>query len=86
MAPGLVATGVYAFIQAWNEFLLAYIIMASQENQTLPVWLAGFTTRTGTEWGPLMAASVIAAIPAVVLFLIFQKKLAVGVTAGAIKG
>lgn len=86
MAPGLVATGVYAFIQAWNEFLLAYIIMASQENQTLPVWLAGFTTRTGTDWGPLMAASVIAAIPAVVLFLIFQKKLAVGVTAGAVKG
>lgn len=86
MAPGLVATGVYAFIQAWNEFLLAYIIMSSQENQTLPVWLAGFTTRTGTDWGPLMAASVIAAIPAVVLFLIFQKKLAVGVTAGAVKG
>lgn len=86
MAPGLVATGVYAFIQAWNEFLLAYIIMSSQENQTLPVWLAGFTTRTGTDWGPLMAASVIAAVPAVVLFLIFQKKLAVGVTAGAVKG
>lgn len=86
MAPGLVATGVYAFIQAWNEFLLAYIIMASQESQTLPVWLAGFTSRTGTDWGPLMAASVIAAVPAVVLFLIFQKKLAVGVTAGAIKG
>ena len=86
MAPGIVATGVFAFIQAWNEFLLAYIIMASQENQTLPVWLAGFTSRTGTDWGPLMAASVIAAIPAVVLFLIFQKKLAVGVTAGAVKG
>lgn len=86
LAPGLVATGVYAFIQAWNEFLLAYIIMASQENQTLPVWLAGFTSRTGTDWGPLMAASVIAAIPAVILFMIFQNKLAVGVTAGAVKG
>jgi N,N'-diacetylchitobiose transport system permease protein len=86
MAPGIVATGVYAFIQAWNEFLLAYIIMASQENQTLPVWLAGFTSRTGTDWGPLMAASVIAAIPAVVLFLVFQKRLAVGTTAGAVKG
>lgn len=86
MAPGLVTTGVYAFIQAWNEFLLAYMIMASQENQTLPVWLAGFTSRTGTDWGPLMAASVVAAIPAVVLFMIFQKRLAVGVTAGAVKG
>lgn len=86
MAPGIVATGVYAFIQAWNEFLLAYIIMSNQDGQTLPVWLAGFTSRTGTDWGPLMAASVIAAIPAVVLFLIFQKRLAVGVTAGAVKG
>lgn len=86
MAPGIVATGVYAFIQAWNEFLLAYIIMSNQEGQTLPVWLAGFTSRTGTDWGPLMAASVLAAIPAVVLFLIFQKRLAVGVTAGAVKG
>lgn len=86
LAPGLVATGVYAFIQAWNEFLLAYIIMASQENQTLPVWLAGFTSRTGTDWGPLMAASVVAALPAVILFSFFQNRLAVGVTAGAVKG
>lgn len=86
LAPGLVATGIYAFIQAWNEFLLAYIITASQENQTLPVWLAGFTSRTGTDWGPLMAASVIAAIPAVVLFSFAQNKLGTGMTAGAVKG
>ncbi len=86
LAPGLVATGIYAFIQAWNEFLLAYIIISSQDRQTLPVWLAGFTSRTGTDWGPLMAASVVAAIPAVVLFSFAQKRLAVGVTAGAVKG
>ncbi len=86
LAPGLVATGIYAFIQAWNEFLLAYIIISSQDKQTLPVWLAGFTSSTGTDWGPLMAASVVAAIPAVVLFSFAQKRLAVGVTAGAVKG
>jgi N,N'-diacetylchitobiose transport system permease protein len=86
MAPGLVATGTFAFIQAWNEFLLAYIITSSQEKATLPVWLAGFTTRTGTNWGPLMAASCLASIPVVAAFLALQSKIATGITAGAIKG
>lgn len=86
MAPGLVATAIFAFIQAWNEFLLAYIIMQSQENLTLPVWLAGFTTRTGTDWGPLMAASTVTAIPVVVFFTLIQKRIATGVTTGAVKG
>lgn len=86
MAPGLVATAIFAFIQAWNEFLLAYIIMQSQDKLTLPVWLAGFTTRTGTEWGPLMAASVITALPVVIFFSIIQRRIATGVTSGAIKG
>jgi len=86
MAPGLVATAIFAFIQAWNEFLLAYIIMQSQENLTLPVWLASFTTRTGTDWGPLMAASTVTAIPVVIFFSLIQKRIATGVTAGAVKG
>ncbi|MFZ9720333.1 MAG: carbohydrate ABC transporter permease [Candidatus Nanopelagicaceae bacterium] len=86
MAPGLVATAIFAFIQAWNEFLLAYIIMQSQDNLTLPVWLAGFTTRTGTDWGPLMAASTITALPVVIFFALIQKRIATGVTAGAVKG
>jgi N,N'-diacetylchitobiose transport system permease protein len=86
MAPGLVATAIFAFIQAWNEFLLAYIIMQSQDKLTLPVWLAGFTTRTGTDWGPLMAASTVTAIPVVIFFSLIQKRIATGVTAGAVKG
>lgn len=86
MAPGLVATAIFAFIQAWNEFLLAYIIMQSQENLTLPVWLAGFTTRTGTDWGPLMAASTVVALPVVIFFSLIQKRIATGVTSGAVKG
>lgn len=86
MAPGLVATAIFAFIQAWNEFLLAYIIMQSQENLTLPVWLASFTTRTGTDWGPLMAASTITALPVVIFFSLIQKRIATGVTSGAVKG
>lgn len=86
MAPGLVATAIFAFIQAWNEFLLAYIIMQSQEKLTLPVWLASFTTRTGTDWGPLMAASTVTALPVVIFFALIQKRIATGVTAGAVKG
>lgn len=86
MAPGLVATAIFAFIQAWNEFLLAYIIMQSQDNLTLPVWLASFTTRTGTDWGPLMAASTVVAIPVVLFFSLIQKRIATGVTSGAVKG
>ena len=86
MAPGLVATSVFAFIQAWNEFLLAYIILSSQSNATMPIWLAGFTNRFGTDWGPLMAASTLTALPVVIFFSLIQSKIATGVTAGAVKG
>ena len=86
MAPGLVATAIFAFIQAWNEFLLAYILLSSEDNATMPIWLAGFTNRFGTDWGPLMAASTIIAIPVVIFFTLIQDKIATGVTAGAVKG
>lgn len=51
IAPGLVATSVFSFVQAWNEFIFAYVLLSSQENQTLTVWLASFTTSRGTAWG-----------------------------------
>ncbi len=86
MAPGLVATAIFAFIQAWNEFLLAYILLSSQDNATMPIWLAGFTNRFGTDWGPLMAASSLTALPVVIFFTRIQDKIATGVTAGAVKG
>jgi N,N'-diacetylchitobiose transport system permease protein len=86
IAPGLVATSVFAFIQAWNEYILAYVLLSSQDKQTVTVWLAGFTTSRGTDWGPLMAASILVAIPVVVFFLIVQGRMASGLTAGAVKG
>ena len=86
MAPGLVATAIFAFIQAWNEFLLAYILLSSQDNATMPIWLAGFTNRFGTDWGPLMAASTLTALPVVIFFTRIQDKIATGVTAGAVEG
>jgi N,N'-diacetylchitobiose transport system permease protein len=85
MAPGLVATGVYAFMQAWNEFILALTLM-EQENQTLPVWLGTFKTAQGTDWGGLMAGSTIFAIPVVVFFIIVQGRMTGGLSAGAVKG
>jgi N,N'-diacetylchitobiose transport system permease protein len=86
MAPGLVATAIFAFIQAWNEFLLAYILLSSPAKATMPVWLAGYTNRFGPDWGPLMAASTIAAIPVVIFFSLIQNRIATGITAGAVKG
>ncbi|MFD4787198.1 carbohydrate ABC transporter permease [Streptomyces sp. NPDC058459] len=86
VAPGLVATSIFAFIQAWNEYLLAYVLLSSPENRTLTVWLAAFTTRNGTAWGPLMAASTLTALPVVVFFVAIHRKIAAGLTAGAVKG
>ena len=56
VAPGLVATSIFAFIQAWNEFIFAYILLSDQQKQTLTVWLSSFLgTSRGTDWGGLMA-------------------------------
>ncbi|WP_307626486.1 carbohydrate ABC transporter permease [Streptomyces turgidiscabies] len=85
LAPGLVATSVYGFIQAWNEYLYALMLM-SQKNQTATVWLGNFTTKHGTEYAPMMAGSTMMAVPIVVLFLLVQRKMAAGLTAGAVKG
>lgn len=86
VAPGLVATSVFAFIQAWNEYVMAYVLLSDQANQTVTVWLASFTSLKGTEWGPLMAASTLTAIPVVVFFVIVHKRISTGLTAGAVKG
>jgi len=86
VAPGLVATSMFGFIQAWSEYIMAYVLLNSQEKQTLSVWLASFTTQRGTDWGPLMAGATLTAIPVVVFFLIVQRNVVTGLTAGAVKG
>jgi N,N'-diacetylchitobiose transport system permease protein len=87
VAPGLVATGVFAFIQAWNDFLFALVIMNKPENQTLPVWVQAFNEGAkGTDWGGVMAGSTIMAIPVIIFFLLVQRWVAGGLTAGAVKG
>jgi N,N'-diacetylchitobiose transport system permease protein len=86
IAPGLVATSIFAFIQVWNEFIIAYILLSSPEHQTLTVWLAQFTSLRGTQWGPLMAGATLTAIPVVLFFLAVHRRIAFGLTAGAVRG
>ena len=87
LAPGLVATGVFGFIQSWNEFTLALVVMTRPEQQTLPVWLNTFTdSNRGTDWGAVMAGSTLIAIPVIIFFLVVQNRMASGLTAGAVKG
>ncbi len=86
VAPGLVATSVFAFITSWNEYIFARILLNDQGKQTVTVWLSYFLgTSRNTDWGALMAASSLTAIPVVVFFLLVQRRIAFGLTAGAVK-
>jgi len=88
MAPAIVATGLLAFICAWNEFLFALTFTVSSETRTVPVAIALISGATGYElpWGNIMAASVVVTVPLVALVFIFQHRIVAGLTAGAIKG
>jgi N,N'-diacetylchitobiose transport system permease protein len=87
VAPGLVATSVFVFITAWNEYIFANVLLTDQSNQTLTVWLSYFYgSSRHTDWGGLMAGSTLVAIPVVAFFLMVQRKIAFGLTAGAVKG
>ena len=87
VAPGLVATSVFAFITSWNEYIFARTLLNDQSRQTITVWLSYFYgTSTHTDWGALMAAATLTAIPVVVFFLLVQRRIAFGLTAGAVRG
>jgi N,N'-diacetylchitobiose transport system permease protein len=89
LAPGLVASGVYAFLQAWNEFTVALILLPAEQSQTLPLWLRGFVQASATratDWGQVMAASTLVAVPVIVFFLIVQGRMTAGLVSGAVKG
>ncbi|MGB7819607.1 MAG: carbohydrate ABC transporter permease [Ornithinibacter sp.] len=89
LAPGLVASGVYAFLQAWNEFTVALVIMTEEQSRTLPLWLRGFVQASAsreTDWGQVMAASSLVAVPVIIFFLIVQGRMSSGLVGGAVKG
>ncbi|GAA1504711.1 carbohydrate ABC transporter permease [Streptomyces albidochromogenes] len=87
LAPGLLATSLFGFITAWNEFAFAnMLIIKNQDDRTLPVWLSSFSNVFGTDWGATMAASTLFALPVLVLFLVLQRRVATGLAGGAVKG
>jgi N,N'-diacetylchitobiose transport system permease protein len=86
LAPGLMATSLFGFITAWNEFPLVLILNKDAEKQTLPLWLSSFESTFGDDWGATMAAASLFAIPILVLFVFLQRKAVSGLTAGAVKG
>ncbi|MFG3252883.1 carbohydrate ABC transporter permease [Streptomyces sp. NPDC048172] len=86
LAPGLMATSLFGFITAWNEFPMVLILNKDAEAQTLPLWLSKFQTAFGDDWGATMAAASLFAIPILLLFLYLQRKAVSGLTSGAVKG
>ncbi|WP_432166358.1 carbohydrate ABC transporter permease [Streptomyces sp. bgisy031] len=86
LAPGLVATALFAFITAWNEFFFALVLMKTPERQTLPVILTHFLGAEGVaDLGPLAAAAFLATLPSLVIFALIQRRLTGGMLAGAVK-
>ncbi|MEU3651698.1 carbohydrate ABC transporter permease [Streptomyces sp. NPDC032161] len=86
LAPGLMATSLFGFITAWNEFPLVLILNKDPEAKTLPLWLSQFQSQFGNDWGATMAAASIFAIPILILFVFLQRRAVSGLTDGAVKG
>jgi arabinogalactan oligomer/maltooligosaccharide transport system permease protein len=84
--PALVVTGLFSFMTAWNEFILAATFMNKETSFTLPVVLQSYVGDYGTEWGHFAAGAVLVSIPVMILFFALQKHLVAGLTAGSVKG
>ncbi|MFF7359347.1 ABC transporter permease subunit [Streptomyces sp. NPDC008125] len=86
LAPGIVATALFAFITAWNEFFFALVLLKTPEKQTLPVVLTHFIGAEGAaDLGPLAAAAFLATLPSLLLFAFIQRRITGGMLAGAVK-
>jgi N,N'-diacetylchitobiose transport system permease protein len=87
VAPGLVATSIFSFITAYNEFIVALTFLGqAHSTYTLPIYVTYFFNRGGAQWGPIMAASTMYTVPVVLFFLIVRRRLVGGLVAGAVKG
>ena len=87
VAPGLVATSIFSFITAYNEFIVALTFLGqAHATYTLPIYVTYFFGRGGAEWGPIMAASTMYTIPVMIFFLIVRRRLVGGLVAGGGEG
>jgi arabinogalactan oligomer/maltooligosaccharide transport system permease protein len=84
--PGLAVTGFFSFITAWNEFMFALTFMTGESNYTLPVGLRTYVFEFNTAWHLMAAGAIIVTIPVLVVFLVAQRFLISGLTAGGVKG
>jgi arabinogalactan oligomer/maltooligosaccharide transport system permease protein len=84
--PALVVTGLFSFMTAWNEFILAATLMSDERAFTLPVVLQGYVGEYSTEWGRFAAGAILVSIPVMALFFALQRHLVEGLTAGSVKG
>jgi N,N'-diacetylchitobiose transport system permease protein len=84
--PGLISTSVFSFITAWNDYIVAYVLMQERSKYTLPVWLVSFATDRSIDYGGLIAGSVIFSLPAVIFFFLVQRNLVSNAASGSVKG
>lgn len=85
-APALVTTGILTFVYCWNELLFALAFTVGEEHRTVPVAMALFRGQYRVPWGEILAGAVVASVPVVLLVLVFQRRIASGLTAGGVKG
>jgi arabinogalactan oligomer/maltooligosaccharide transport system permease protein len=84
--PAIAVTALFAFMTAWNEFIMAATLLSRQSAYTLPVVLQSYVTEHRTEWGPFAAGAIVVSIPVMALFYVAQRQLVSGLTAGGVKG
>lgn len=85
VAPGIVATAIYTFINTWNEFLFALLLINSSDKTPISIALYSLTGSEILDWGEMMAASVIVILPSVIFFMLIQKRIAGGLSDGSVK-
>ncbi|RKN40538.1 carbohydrate ABC transporter permease [Streptomyces hoynatensis] len=86
LGPGLMATSLFGFILAWNEYAMVLVLNKAPDAATLPLWITQFQTNFGNDWGATMAASSMFTVPVLLVFLVLQRRVTGGLAAGAVKG
>ena len=84
--PGIGALAIFTFINAWNEYPLQLVMLSTNESKTIALGIAGLQSEMSTDFGLIMAGAALAAVPIIIVFLIFQKYFTQGITMGAVKG